>query len=113
MARIGLLPRVRCLRSLISANTPAEFSRAGRRRDFSLFGVLIILSRVWPWKPLMNRGGGFCTPRPIGIGQREFFRIQLMHASNLEIITLPLDRLSDFVRIVLAVRFDEREKKVR
>src|SRR6202022_2466264 len=27
--------------------------------------------------------------RPIGIGQREFFRIQLMHASNLEIITLP------------------------
>ncbi len=32
MARIGLLPRVRCLRSLIYANTP-------RRRDFSLFGV--------------------------------------------------------------------------
>ena len=27
--------------------------------------------------------------KPIGIGQREFFRIQLMHASNLEIITLP------------------------
>jgi hypothetical protein len=27
--------------------------------------------------------------RPIGIGQREFFRIQLMHASNLEKITLP------------------------
>jgi hypothetical protein len=28
--------------------SPAEFSRGGRRRDFSLFGVLIILSRVWP-----------------------------------------------------------------
>jgi hypothetical protein len=44
VARIGLLPRVRCLRSLIYANTPppvspAEFSRGGRRRDFSLFGV--------------------------------------------------------------------------
>jgi hypothetical protein len=39
VARIGLLPRVRCLRSLISANTPGEFSRGGRRRDFSLFGV--------------------------------------------------------------------------
>jgi hypothetical protein len=27
--------------------------------------------------------------RPMGIGQREFFRIQLMHESNLEMMTLP------------------------
>jgi len=45
VARIGLLPRVRCLRSLIYANTPRRcpppnlFSRGGRRSDFSLFGV--------------------------------------------------------------------------
>jgi len=52
VARIGLLPRVRCLRSPISQYSPpvspAELSRGGRRRDFSLFGVLIILSRVLP-----------------------------------------------------------------
>jgi hypothetical protein len=52
VARIGLLPRVRCLWSPISQYpppvSPAEFSRGGRRRDFSLFGVLIILSRVLP-----------------------------------------------------------------
>ena len=34
MARIGLLPRVRCLRSLISANTPRQFPRL-----------------IFPWRP--------------------------------------------------------------
>jgi hypothetical protein len=34
VARIGLLPRVRCLRSLISANTPASVPR-----------------RIFPWRP--------------------------------------------------------------
>jgi hypothetical protein len=48
----GLLPRVRCLQSLISANTPASVPRRifpwRPSTRFSLFGVSIILSRVWP-----------------------------------------------------------------
>jgi len=51
------------LRSLISANTPGEFSRGGRRRDFSLFGVfdhfVESLACGMPRKSRVNRGGDF------------------------------------------------------
>jgi len=47
VARIGLLPRVRCLRSLISANTPRRiFPVAAVDAIFPFLACLIILSRV-------------------------------------------------------------------
>jgi hypothetical protein len=51
VARIGLLPRVRCLRSLIYANTPRQcpspnFPVAAVDAIFPFLACLIILSRV-------------------------------------------------------------------
>jgi hypothetical protein len=51
VARIGLLPRVRCLRSLIYANTPRgcplpNFPVAAVDAIFPFLACLIILSRV-------------------------------------------------------------------
>ena len=70
MARIGLLPRVRCLRSPISQYSPpvspAELSRGGRRRDFSLFGVfdhfVESLACGMPRKPASIGEGTFQIP---------------------------------------------------
>jgi hypothetical protein len=42
--------------------------------------------------------------RPIGIGQSEFFRIQLMHASSREIMTFPSTLESYAAGAVIAMR---------